>query len=71
MIGLPGVHIECKRVEKLNIHDAMNQSVRDAAEGQMPIVAHRKNRTKWLVTLRAEDVLKLIDNKGIVDLGFV
>jgi hypothetical protein len=71
VIGLPGFHLEVKRVERLNIHDAMTQSIRDAAEGQMPIVAHRKNRTEWLVTLRAEDFLKLIDNKGIVDLGFV
>jgi hypothetical protein len=34
-------------------------------------VAYRKNRTEWLITLKAEDFLKLIDNKGIVDLGFV
>jgi Holliday junction resolvase len=71
VIGLPGFHIECKRVEKLNIHDAMNQSIRDAAEGQVSIVAHRKNRTEWLVTLRAEDFLKLIDNKNVIDLGFI
>jgi Holliday junction resolvase len=59
VIGLPNIHIECKRVERLNIHDAMNQSIRDAND-QIPIVAHRKNRTPWLVTMRAEDFLELV-----------
>ena len=36
----------------------MMQSTNDAAEedkGNIPIVAHRKNRLGWLVTMRAED----------------
>ena len=59
VIGLPGYHVEVKRVERLNILDAMNQSIRDA-DNQIPIVAHRKNRTPWLVTMRAEDFLELV-----------
>ena len=59
VIGFPGYHVEVKRVERLNIHDAMNQSIRDANE-QIPIVAHRKNRTEWLVTMRAEDFLEMV-----------
>ena len=59
VVGIPNIHIECKRVERLNIHDAMNQSIRDA-DNQIPIVAHRKNRTEWLVTMRAEDFLELV-----------
>lgn len=58
VVGIPGVHIECKRVERLNIHDAMNQAVRDARDGEIPVVIHRKNRTEWLVTMRLEDWLK-------------
>lgn len=53
--GLPGVHVEVKRVEKLNIHNAMNQSVRDADGQAVPIVAHRRNREEWLITMRAAD----------------
>ena len=30
VIGLPGIHIECKRVEKLNLLDAVAQAVHDA-----------------------------------------
>ena len=28
--GLPGIHIECKRVERLDLAKAMDQSIRDA-----------------------------------------
>lgn len=58
VVGITGVHIECKRVERLNIHDAMNQAVRDAREGEIPVVMHRKNRTEWIVTMRLEDWMK-------------
>lgn len=55
VIGLPGIHIEVKRVERLNIEAAMAQGKRDARAGEMPIVAHRRNDCEWLVTMRAED----------------
>ena len=57
--GLPGIHQEVKRVEKLNVHDAMDQSRRDAADAEIPIVAHRRDRKSWLVTMDAEDFLNL------------
>ena len=59
VIGLPGIHQEIKRVEKLNIHDAMKQSERDSEGKAIPIVAHRRNREKWLVTMRAEDFMRI------------
>ncbi len=55
IVGLPFCHVEVKRVERLNIQDAINQSCRDAKEGLIPIVAHRKNNCDWLITMRAED----------------
>ena len=55
-VGLEGIHIEVKRVERLNIEDAMEQAKRDSAtSGNFPIVAHRKNNREWLITMRAED----------------
>jgi len=57
--GLPGIHIECKRVEKLNIENAMAQSIRDSEGKAMPAVFHRKNRSEWLVTMRMTDWMKL------------
>lgn len=62
VVGLPGIHIECKRVEALNIDKALGQSQNDAREGEMPIVCHRKNRTGWKVTLTLEDFLKLYEH---------
>lgn len=65
VIGLPGVHIECKRVEKLNLYDSMSQSVRDTREGEIPAVFHRKNREEWLVTMRLEDWIKMYADSRI------
>lgn len=62
VVGLPGIHIECKRVEKLNLYDAMSQSVRDARENEIPTVFHRKNHCEWLVTMRMEDWMQLYSN---------
>lgn len=59
VVGLPGVHIECKRVERLNLEDAMAQSRADARPGEFPVVMHRKNNCKWLVTLSLDDFMTL------------
>ena len=57
--GLPGIHIECKRVEKLNLYDAMAQAIHDAKDGNLPSVFHRRNHCEWLVTMRLDDWIKL------------
>ena len=57
--GLPGIHVEVKRVERLNIHEAMQQSIRDAEGRAVPIVAHRRNRDKWMITMQASDWFSL------------
>lgn len=57
VIGIPGIHIECKRVEKLNLENAYIQAVADAKDGEVPTVWHRKNRQPWMVTLSAEDFI--------------
>lgn len=59
VVGLPGIHLEIKRVEKLNLHNAMEQSKRDAREGEVPVVIHRRNREEWLVTCRLDDFMNL------------
>ena len=59
VIGLLGIHIECKRVEKLNIQNAMEQSIRDASYGEKPTVMHRRDRKEWLVTMTLEDWMDL------------
>lgn len=59
VVGLPGIHIECKRVERLNLYDAMSQSKRDACSYEVPTVMHRKDNCEWLVTMRLEDWIEM------------
>ena len=55
VVGIPGLHMEIKRVENLNVSKAIAQAINDKRDGEIPIVAHRKNREDWLVTMRADD----------------
>lgn len=57
---LAGIHFEVKRVEALNILDAMLQAIRDAGPHKTPVLAHKKNRGEWLVTMRASDWFKIV-----------
>jgi len=56
--SLGGIHIEVKRVERLNIHEAMAQSVRDSGD-KVACVMHRRDRTEWLLTVRLSDAKRL------------
>ena len=57
VIGLPGIHIEVKRVERLDLYGAMEQAERDARENEIPTVFTRKNNKNWLVCMRFEDFM--------------
>jgi len=59
VVGLPHIHIECKRVEKLNIDTAMLQAIRDRKADEFPAVFHRKNNCEWLVTMKLSDWIEL------------
>lgn len=60
VVGLSGIHIECKRVEKLNIYAAIDQSKLDASLTQsLPAVFHRKNDCEWLVTMTLDNWIEL------------
>lgn len=60
LVGLPDIHIECKRNERMNVLEAMKQAVRDAAKfGGTPALFHRRNRSGWLVTMRLPDWMEM------------
>lgn len=61
VVGVPGIHPEVKRVERLNVPEAMAQAVRDASRfgDGIPTLFHRRNRSPWLVTMQLEDWLEL------------
>lgn len=66
LYGLPGIHIECKRVERLNLHEAMTQAISDADRFRdgAPTVFHRRNRSPWLVTMTLNDWIKLYNKEN-------
>ena len=58
VVGLPGVHIEVKRTERLDLYGALAQSKGDAGD-EMPVVIHRKNDCEWVVIQPLKDWMKL------------
>lgn len=60
VVGLPGVHIECKAVESLNLEKALQQSERDAKPNEYPAVFHKKNYQPILVTMRTKDFIEMV-----------
>lgn len=61
--GLTGFHIEVKRVERLDLNASMEQSIRDSAPDEIPIVVHRRNNDYWKVTMRLDDFMEVIHGR--------
>lgn len=62
VIGLPGIHVEAKHQERMNLYEWMAQAVRDAeagGTGNLPAVFHKKNNADILVTMKIEDWFNL------------
>lgn len=48
------VHWECKRVEKGNLYQWLEQACRDAGD-KVPVVIHRRNNHEWVLVMRLKD----------------
>lgn len=59
VIGLDGIHIECKRTEALRLYEALTQARHDNREGELPAVFHRKNNCEWVVIMTLDDWINL------------
>jgi len=59
---LKHIHFEVKWVEKLNLQRAFEQAKKDAGT-KIPIVAHKKNKNSWMISLSANDFFELLKNK--------
>jgi Holliday junction resolvase len=63
---LAWLHFEVKAVERLNIEEAMEQARRDCESAaptghkKTPVVAHKRNHRRWLVTMEVETFFKLL-----------
>lgn len=62
VVGLPGIHIEVKRVENLNVHKAYAQAVADADGKAIPVVFHRRSREEWMVTCSLKDWMEVYEH---------
>lgn len=63
VVGIPNIHIECKRIETGHgsTYKWLEQAKQDCSNTtNMPIVVHRKNNKKWLVTLELSDFMDII-----------
>ena len=60
VVGLPGIHIECKHCEQFRIYDWMAQAINDSGKsGNKPAVFFRKNNAETLVCMRLDDWMEL------------
>lgn len=60
--GIDYIHAEVKFVERLNIHEAMIQAIRDTIASRrfaFPTIFHKRSREECLVTMRFDDWIKL------------
>ena len=65
--SLRRLHIECKRRERLNLYEALEQASDEAGEAHPPVVFHRRNRHDWVVSLDARDFLDIVRESDVVD----
>ena len=54
VVGVEGLHIECKRNEQVRDEAFLQQAENDARKGQLPIVMYRRNGERWKATVRLD-----------------
>lgn len=60
VVGLPGIHIEAKAREKMQLYEWIAQAKHDAeGTGRLPAVFHKKNNAEILVTMTLGDWMHL------------
>lgn len=60
-------HLEVKCVERLNLAQGFDQARKDSAKsGRTPVLAHKKNRGPWMITMALSDLGKfIVDNQRL------
>ena len=60
VVGLPGIHIECKAVEQARLHDWIRQAEHDSeGTGNVPAIFWKQSRMPQLVIMKRDDFIKL------------
>lgn len=63
-VGAMRYHVECKRAERFNAYQAMEQAQHDANGHAVPVVMHRRNRAPWLVVMKLSDWIRLAEGNS-------
>jgi Holliday junction resolvase len=56
VVGVPGLHIECKRAETFSLYAALAQADAEKGDGEIPVVMHRRNGERWVVCIYLTDL---------------
>lgn len=59
VVGIDGLHIECKRTQQVRDEVFLKQAERDAKEGEIPVVMYRRNHEEWKVIIRLENFMPI------------
>lgn len=59
-LNVAGIHWQVKRTERLEIWKAIEQAETEAARTDLPVVAFRRNRSKWYCVLEASEFVALL-----------
>lgn len=67
-VNVAGLHWQCKRTEKLNVWQALDQTILEAAPTDLPVLAFRRNWTRsplpsrslWFGALELGELIDLL-----------
>jgi hypothetical protein len=62
--GVPGVTLEVKRTERLQLRQAWAQCTEAAGDSLLPVLAHRWNGGEWLAVVPLDELLALVKHRG-------
>jgi hypothetical protein len=60
VLNVAGCHWQIKRTERLDLWAAIEQADREAAPTDTPLVAFRRNRSRWYCVIEADELVALL-----------
>jgi hypothetical protein len=60
LLNMPGWHVQAKWQERLNVWACLDQTLREANPGDVPILAFKRNRSPWFAALELDELIPLM-----------
>ena len=57
--SIPNVHVEVKFRQRVSLYEALDKAAEEAL-GEVPVIFHRPVRKGWLITMNADDFLRIM-----------